>query len=109
MEDNEEKLEYILCAANYYNDGIEYAHSPTNIKTGFVVCGHRHHNCIQTFAQIVEFPYDNKALKLQRTEVQGFLTNKNRFVDREDAARIAFISGQIKDPNLEKLYSENLY
>ncbi len=29
-------MEKILCAANYYDDGIERVHNPINIKTGFV-------------------------------------------------------------------------
>ena len=43
-------------------------------------------------------------------EVQGFLTSKNRFVDRTEGAAIALKSGQItalKYGNL--LYSEDLY
>jgi hypothetical protein len=39
---------------------------------------------------------------------QGFLTNTNRFVDREEAAQIAFDSGQIKQHTIT-LYSEDLY
>lgn len=44
-------------------------------------------------------------------EVQGFLTNKNRFVGRKEAAQIALSSGQIKKLNFssESLYSEDLY
>lgn len=40
--------------------------------------------------------------------VQGFLTNKNRFVDREEGAIIAFDAGQIEKEK-ETLYSEDLY
>ncbi len=40
--------EYILSAANYYNDGKKHEHQPNNIEIGFVVCGRRHHNCIGT-------------------------------------------------------------
>lgn len=46
-------LEYIICAANYYNDEVKRDFEPSNIKTGFVVCGRRHHNCISTFAQLL--------------------------------------------------------
>lgn len=91
--------ERIICAANYYNDGIEHVHEPKNIKVGFVTCGRRHHNCISTFAQIVGFPYDEAGLKLMQTEEQGFLTDTNRFVDRKEAYKIAFLSDQIIGPN----------
>ena len=40
-------------------------------------------------------------------EIQGFLTSKNRFVDRAEGGEIAFLSGQ-KD--LKKyLFSEDLW
>lgn len=42
-----------------------------------------------------------------RNGQQGFITEDNVFVDRAEAARIAFASGQILEP-LKKLYSENL-
>jgi hypothetical protein len=106
MRDN--NLEYILCAANYYNDGKIQVFKPRNIDTGYVVCGHRHHNCIQMFAQIVGFPYSEESHKLHNTEVQGFLTNLNRFVDREEAAKIAFNAKQI-DSEKTQLFSEDLY
>jgi hypothetical protein len=40
--------------------------------------------------------------------IQGFVTNSNRFVGREEAAQIAFDSGQIKQHTIT-LYSEDLY
>jgi hypothetical protein len=101
-----EKKEYILCAANYYNDRKSHTFSPKNISSGFVICGRRHHNCIETFAQMVGFPYSSDAKKLHNTEVQGFLTNQDRFVDRKEAYTIAFEANQIIGPN--KGYSENL-
>ena len=104
--------EYILCAANYYNDGIVYVHVPKNINVGFCTYGHRHHNCIMIFSQIVGFPYSEESLKLQNTEVQGFLTNTNRFIDRVEALEIAKKENQIKDLGQvrgNKLFSEDLY
>lgn len=98
-------MEKIICAANYYNDEQVRVHQPKNIDVGFVVCGRRHHNCIQTFAQIVGFPYNENGFKIQRTEIQGFLTNTNRFVGRKEAYKIAFEADQIIGPN--KGYSEN--
>lgn len=101
-------LEHIICAANYYDDGTEHVHKPINIKTGFITCGHRHHNCINTFAQIVGFPYSKESQQLQNTEVQGFLTNTNRFIDRKEAGKIAFEAGQTKELEID-LHSEDLY
>jgi len=42
--------------------------------------------------------------------IQGFLTNTNRFVDREEGAKIALSCGQIKELKYGSiLYSEDLY
>ena len=100
--------EYILCAANHYDDGEKMIHGPKNIESGFVICGRRHHNCINMFAKMVGFPYDENGHKLMRTERQGFLTNTDRFVEREEAAQIAFECGQITQHKIV-LYSEDLY
>jgi len=97
--------EFIICAANYYNDGKEYTFKPNNIDFGYVICGRRHHNCIETFTMIVGFPYSDEAHKIRKTEVQGFMTSKNRFVGRKEAYKIAFNNNQIIGPN--KGYSEN--
>ena len=40
--------------------------------------------------------------------VQGFLTDKNRFVDRGEASRIAFEAGQVGEDD-GCLFSEDLY
>ena len=100
--------EIILCAANYYDDGKNHPHQPDNINTGFVICGRRHSNCIAIFSIMFGFPYDDKAKLLKMIERQGFLTNKNRFVEREEAAQIAFEAGQITQHKIV-LYSEDLY
>lgn len=39
---------------------------------------------------------------------QGFLTSKGRFIDRKEAARIAFMAGQIPEP-ANRLISEDLW
>ena len=89
----------IICAANFYNDGKKHGHQPENIEIGFITAGRRHHNCIGTFAQIVGFPYTAKGQRIRQTEIQGFLTNKNKFVDRQTAYQIAFRADQIIGPN----------
>jgi len=107
--------EYIICAANYYNDDIKHTHSPQNIDTGYVICGRRHHNCIEIFALIVGFPYNEYGHKIRSTEIQGFLTNTNKFVNRKEAYDIAFKANQIIGPNKGHstnnigLTSEDLY
>ena len=43
---------------------------------------------------------------------QGFLTNKNRFVNRDEGLEIAFDAGQLKDLDKSRegqLFSEDLY
>lgn len=103
------KKEYIICSANWYDDGVAHVHCPKNISTGFITCGLRHHNCINTFAQIVGFPYSKKSQKLQNTEVQGFLTNENNFVNRKQAYKIAKRANQIGFLDVDELHSEDLY
>jgi hypothetical protein len=57
---------------------------------------------------MVGFPYDENGLKLMITEEQGFLTSKNRFVDRQEAGKIAFSAKQTKKL-INKLHSEDLW
>lgn len=108
-----EQKEYVLCAANWYNDGEKHESQPINCTTGFVVCGRRHHNCISTFAMIVGFPYGERGHKIHRTEIQGFLTSRNRFVSRKQALLIAIEAKQlIHDVKLDSnvgLTSEDIY
>jgi hypothetical protein len=46
-------------------------------------------------------------------DIQGFITSKDRFVDRKEAYKIAVQSGQVHSnslqPELKELYSEDLY
>lgn len=107
--------EFIICAANWYNDKKKHERQPKNIIEGFTVCGRRHHNCIGTFAQIVGFPYTQAGHEIHETEIQGFLTNTNRFVSRKEAFEIARDANQIQGPNKGQqensigLTSEDLY
>jgi hypothetical protein len=94
--------EYILCSAIWYQDYELYTDQPTNIESGFVVCGRRHHNIINTLGQ--KFFFRTAGHK----HIQGFITNLNRFVDRKEAAEIAYNSGQTMSKKKE-LYSEDLY
>ncbi len=96
--------EYILCAAIWFDDGKEYRLQPTNITSGLILCGWRH-GCI--FPQIGGLVKERQELGIFEKE-QGFLTNKNRFVGREEAGIIAYKAGQTSE--LKKyLFSEDLY
>jgi hypothetical protein len=103
--------EYILCAAIWYKElplikpevlQIRGS-SPYNVDKGIVFCGWRHSNCIHQKVAITGLR-DSESGENE----QGFLTNINRFVGREEAAQIAFDSGQIKQHTIT-LYSEDLY
>lgn len=95
----------ILCAAIHFDDGIPHISQPKNIKKGFVISGHRHHNCLHTLSFLVS---KEQFIFLKANSVQGFLTDTNEFVTREEAAFIAKNAGQCKD-NVTKLFSEDLY
>ena len=95
------RSEYILCAAIYYADGKARVHQPKNINSGIVVCGRRHHNCLAIMSEFLEKPNRTKI-------IQGFLTNTDRFVDRQEAAKIALEAGQV-DSDLSRLVSEDVY
>lgn len=103
--------ERILCAAIWYKEFDKPVHSPINIDRGVVLCGHRHGHVIGemkalTGLRTVTFADDGVG-----EHVQGFLTSKNRFVGREEAAKIALACKQIEKLNYSniELYSEDLY
>lgn len=101
---NRDKQEYILCAAIWFDDGIKREHEVTNIETGFVVCGRRHHNCFSLLYHLSN--KDTSYLKLEKE--QGFITSKNRFVDRYEAMKIAHAANQTNKTE-GQLFSEDLY
>ena len=94
--------ERVVCAAIHWETNIEHAQQPQNIKTGIVFCGLRHSNCYGVMASIIQ------PRQYKKRSMQGFLTTKNRFVDRKEAGEIAFKSGQIKKET-DCLFSEDLY
>lgn len=98
-----DKLEFILCAAVHFDDGKEYQHQPKNITTGLVMCGFRHCSIFTQTKKTVK-----ERIDMGIKEEQGFLTSKNRFVNRIEGAKIAFEAGQIVK-EIKKLYSEDLY
>lgn len=107
MEDTCEK---IVCAAIWYDycidnkDGGVLPHNPINIDKGFVLSGLRHHNILQYMNYL---KIQDRLIKYKQIS-QGFVTNRNRYVDRVEAATISFRASQINTMRYE-LYSEDLY
>ena len=108
--------EHILCAAIWYKD-IPLKREipsvlPKNCDKGLVVLGHRHGQCIWTVACLTGLRTVEVAEDATGPHEQGFLTNTNRFVDREEAFDIAESAGQLNDRtrgDIRTLYSEDLY
>lgn len=102
--------EKIVCSAVYYPKfDKELEHKPKNIKNWLIVYGPRHSHCFDTLAQILNL----ETLEHEKL-VQGFVTDKQRFVDRYEAWKIAQSSNQLicKRDKTEKdwiLFSEDLY
>lgn len=105
--------EYILCAAIWYkdinliiNDIPSDLLRPINCDSGIIFCGHRHPQCLYQMVAIT-----GKKQYEVGEEIQGFLTNLNRFVDRKEGAKIALESKQIDKLHFNNnvLYSEDLY
>lgn len=85
---NNGKREYIMCAAIHLDDGIDYHHQPYNIDKGVVFCGWRHACIIQQYKDNLHWKNSDK--------VQGFLTNKNRFLTRDEGLELVRENGQLE-------------
>ena len=98
--------EKIICAAVWYKDLPTPVHGPVNIDRGIVFSGHRHVHCMHQMVTIF-----GKRNYEAGEYIEGFLTNKNRFVDRVEGGVIAIESGQVNKLNYSstKLFSEDLY
>ena len=100
------KQEYIICAAIWYHDLKTDTHNPKNIQTGMVVCGRRHHNVISVMANL-------GVRTATASHTQGFMTSKDRFLNREEAGKLAMEIGQIErtldQEEVPTLISEELY
>lgn len=86
---NNGEIELIMCAAIHVDDQIDHIYQPYNIDKGLVFCGWRH-PCI--FSQI-RLVYNNKYSE----SIQGFLTTKNRFLNREESLELVKSNGQLKN------------
>lgn len=99
MENMSDVPEKIVCAACKYEESVIFA-------------GVRHFDVIMH--NQIAMAFDEKYWAAAATDMeQGFLTNKYRFVTREEAWIIAEREGQILrdcgNPNSKQLFSENLY
>lgn len=104
---DKKNIETIVCAAIWYPINHKFDFQPENIEKGLVICGLRHANCVFTKAALHDLIKERiRVVK----PIEGFLTSKNRFVNRFDAMRIARMNKQVEDPLLGKeLCSEDLY
>lgn len=96
--------ERIVISAMWIRDGQEHIYQPKNIKTGFVVLGYRHHNILHTNWIL----RGEDAEKFQDIEF-GFLTNRDRFLNCEEAMELAKTYLDYLDPERKALYSEDLW
>jgi len=78
-----------------------------------IYLGLRHNDCFIAIKRRRELltKDDSVRVRILRNAKQGFLTSKNRFVDRETAMFIARNNNQVKHKfgNGKELYSECLY
>ena len=103
-------MERIYCAAIWYKDMPTPKYGPVNIDIGLVVEGHRHADIIRTMVNLLGKRTCQFGEDCAGESVQGFVTNKNRFVDRVEAMEIARSANQIiSDTTFKELYSEDLY
>ncbi|OQB09046.1 MAG: hypothetical protein BWY21_00951 [Parcubacteria group bacterium ADurb.Bin216] len=94
-----DKEEYILCAAIHFLDGDIHEHQPKNIETGYVIAGRRHHNCYAT-----KWIFDKNKID----DIQGFITSRDRFVNRKEAFEIAINAKQCDKEDIDTLVAELL-
>lgn len=101
---NNGKPEYVMCAANWIDDGIDYTFKPYNIDKGRCFSGHRHSQIFELTKDI--YPYS----EWDKLTVQGFLTTKNRFLNRKEALKLVKQNGQLTKPLIGGvLTSEDLW
>lgn len=88
-------MEKIVCAA------IKFKRSNDNFPVWQIYTGLRHADALYRM-YLDGIKYDKPS------HIEGFMTTEDRFVDRVEAAKIAFASRQIKEP-VAILYSEDIY
>lgn len=110
-----ETQERIYSAAIWYKDLPTAKWLPANIDTGVVVVGHRHADVITTVMNLLGKRTCTNGDDCTGESVQGFYTNKDRFVDRIEAMKIAVAAKQVPNVTVSRvlttpqLFSEDLY
>lgn len=98
-------MEKIICSAIYFKALDTPVHRPVNVSQGMVLCGHRHPHVISQITTLT-----GKRMADLQPYIQGFLTDKNRFVGRDEALLIACDAKQmIRCTNSNELFSEDIY
>lgn len=109
--------EYIICSAIWYKEiplkKEIRGRLPKNCDRGVVVCGHRHGQCMWTMGSLTGLRSVTNAEDGVGDYEQGFLTSKNRFVERMEALEIARKANQVLDEKEVRthigLHSEDIY
>lgn len=105
--------ERIVCSATWFKElSLPYKQRlPKNITYGVVILGHRHPDIIRNLNNLTGKRGVTNGENSCGEYVQGFLTNKDIFVDRKEAAQIALKANQIirREFNGKSLYSEDIY
>lgn len=94
--------EFIICSAIKYDDGKVHAGQPTNVTSGFIVCGRRHKDCYNIIPQITGLYDIIQKIPEPDRDQQGFLTSEDRFVYRKEAMVIAKAANQLLLPALHE-------
>ena len=105
---NKQETEIIICAAIWYKDFPFHIHNTVNTGSGLVVSGYRHGQVIGIVNILAQLRTVEIAPDAVGEYVQGFLTNKNRFLDRKEAHKL-FVKNGGKPDWKDELYSEDLY
>lgn len=110
-------IERVACAAIWYKEvplrKVIQGVLPAGCDRGLVVCGHRHGQCMWVMGSLTGLRSVKSGPDSVGEYEQGFLTTRNRFVSRLEAAEVAVASGQVAREDLINpmvgLFSEDLY
>ena len=107
------KQERIICAAYRFKEGYRtpYMEKLTE-KDGTMIEDMFHGPCRETFKMAMGWRHPDIRYKyndvIDTSDLGGFMTSFGRYVDRKEAAKIAFAAGQIEKEKAW-LFSEDLY
>jgi len=107
-----DQQERIICAAYRFKEGyitpnmekylekgdhIENIYNEPHREVFFLALGWRHPDILYKYGDVID-----------KNDLGGFLTSKGRYVDRQEAAKIAVAAGQVQR-SCNYLYSEDIY